>query len=191
MPFRSKNPDQEVLKMEMSRNREIVLIGIAACAILALIIILLTGVIGISANNITQDARKSQKIDGAWDMSGSSNNAMAAMIFYNETLDDHTFSLYLDRGGLSFGYFFREGGSNSTIENGILMLEYGTNGSAIFSMNKERVGRIEHSDGGDLAEIYVDPSRPFAVVLPANHGSVKLFSDSGNDVPITLTERRS
>ena len=177
--------------MEMTRNREAVLIGIAACAVLALMVIMLTGVIGTPANNIAKDARKGQGIDGAWNMSGSSNDAMAAMIFYNETLDDHTFSLYLDRGGLSFGYFFREGGSNSTIANGILMLEYGANGSAVFSMNKERVGRIEHNDGENTTEIIVDPSRPFAVVLPPNYGSVTLFSDSGNYVPITAAEQRS
>jgi len=167
-----------------------IITGFAIFAVLALAVVFFGGVIGVSADNIENDARKSQKINSAWDSHGTSNDEIAAFIFYNATLDDHTFSLYLNRDGFSFGYFFREGGSSSIIMNGILMLDYGSNGSAIFSMNKDRVAKIEYEAGDDVIEFSVDPSRPFAVVLPKNCSSVALYNYSGNDVSITSVEGR-
>ena len=174
----------------MVRKRKMTIItGFAIFAVLALAVVFFGGVIGVSADNIENDARKSQRIS-EWDSFGTSNEGIAAFIFYNATLDDHTFSLYLNRDGFSFGYFFREGGSSSIIMNGILMLDYGSNGSAIFSMNKDRVAKIEYEAGDDVIEFSVDPSRPFAVVLPKNCSSVALYNYSGNDVSITSVEGR-
>ena len=145
---------------------------------------------GISPDNIEKEARKSQKIS-EWDSFGTSNDGIAAFIFYNATLDDHTFSIYINRDGFSFGYFFREGGSSSIISNGIQMFDYGTNGSAFFSMNKDRVAKIEYEGDEGIIEFNVDPLRPFAVVVPANCGSVALYNDTGNTVSITSIEGRN
>jgi hypothetical protein len=175
----------------MKRKTKMIMIGIAICVVLALVFVFLTGVIGVSANNLEDDARKSHKIDSAWDMNGSSNDGIAAFIFFNDTHDHHTFSIYLTRAGLSFGYFFREGGSSSIILNGILMFTYGENGSAIVSMNKNRAAKIVYGDSNDATEILVDPAKPFAAVVPANCGSIALYSADGIEIPITVIEQRS
>ena len=175
--------------MERKRKKRMIITGFAIFAVLALAVVFFGGVIGVSADNIENDARKSQRIS-EWDSFGTSNEGIAAFIFYNATHDDHTFSLYLNRDGFSFGYFFSEGGSSSIITNGILMLDYGSSGSAIFSMNKDRVAKIEYEAGDDVIEFSIDPSRPFAVVLPKSCSSVALYSDSGNDVSITSVEGR-
>ena len=65
----------------MKRKTKLILTGIAICVVLALAIILLSGVIGVSANNLVDDARKSQKIESTWDMNGSSHDGIAAFIF--------------------------------------------------------------------------------------------------------------
>ena len=173
----------------MKRKTKMILTGIAIFVVLALAIILSSGVIGVSANNLIDDARKSQKIDNTWDMNGSSNDGIAAFIFFNNTHDYHTFSIYLTRGGLSFGYFFREGGSSSIIMSGIQMFSYGENGSAIISMNKDRVARIVYGDNEDITEKPVDPARPFATVIPPNCGSIALYSENGIELPITIIEQ--
>ena len=174
----------------MTRKRKMIIIGISICVVLVMAIVVFSGVIGVSANNITDDARKTQKIDSSWEMNGASNDEITALIFFNNTHDDHTFSVYLPRGGLSFGYFFRDGGSSSIIMNGIQMFTYGENGSAILSMNKDRVARIVYGDGKDITEILVNPARPFAKVVPANSGPISLYSENGVELPITSIEQR-
>ena len=177
--------------MKNKRKTKLIIPGIAICVVLALMIVLFTGVIGVSAGNIENDARKSQKIDSTWDGTGTSNDKIAAYIFYDTGLEYHTFSVYINRGGFSFGYFFFEGGSSSIITNGIQMLIFGENGSVILSMNKDNVAKIVYGDGEDVAEIIVDPARPFAAVIPANCGSIALYNENGIELPITVIEQRS
>ena len=175
----------------MTQKRKMIIIGISICVVLVLATVVFTGVIGVSANNLVDDARKSQKIERTWDMNGSSHDGIAAFIFFNNTHDDHTFSIYLTRGGLSFGYFFREGGSSSIIMSGIQMFSYGENGSAIISMNKDRVAKIIYGDDEDITEVLVDSEKPFVAVVPANCGSISLYGENGIEIPITVIEQRS
>ena len=112
------------------------------------------------------------------------------MIFYSGNHEYHTYSVYLNRCGLSFGYFFRDGGSNSIIASGIQMFTYGENGSAIISMNKDRVARIVYGDSEDITEILVDPARPFAAVVPFDCGSIALYSENGIELPFSVIESR-
>ena len=176
--------------MENTRNAKRIIVGITICVVLALVIVFLTGVIGVTASNIENDARKSQKIDNAWDSFGSSNDKIAAFIFYNTTHDYHNFSVYLNHSGLSFGYFFNDGGSSSIIMDGIHMFTYGENGSAIISMNKDRVEKIVYIDGEDVTEMFVDPARPFTAVIPAIADSIALYDETGIQLPITVLEQR-
>ena len=75
--------------------------------------------IGTSAANLESDIRNLQKIPEDWIVEGDVSDTMAAYISYPQDRSDHTFSVYVNRPGLSFGYFFRGGGSLSGVERGI------------------------------------------------------------------------
>ena len=74
--------------------------------------------IGTSAANLESDIRNLQKIPEDWIVEGDVSDTMAAYISYPQDRSDHTFSVYVNRPGLSFGYFFRGGGSLSGVERG-------------------------------------------------------------------------
>ena len=75
--------------------------------------------IGIASGNLETDIRSSQKIKEDWAIDGSVSDTMAAYISYPQDMSDHTFSVYVNRPGLSFGYFFRAGGKLSEIQEGL------------------------------------------------------------------------
>lgn len=172
----------------MTRKTRNIGIGSAICILIVLVIIFSAGVFGVSAKNIEQDTRKSHKIDNTWEVSKSINDGLGAMLFYDNTLNKHTFSIYINRDGFSFGYFFRTGGTDSTIMNGIHMFTYDANGSALLSMNKDGVARIDLDNGINITRIEIEPAKPFAVVIPANCGSVTLYDANDNIVPITVID---
>jgi hypothetical protein len=143
-----------------------------------------SSVFGISSDNLEKDARESQKIDSAWDVSKSVNKNIGAMIFYKESRDDYIFSIYLNHSGFSYGYFFDSGGSIGEISDGIKKLSYGEKGSVLISMNKKEVARIELDNGIKVTIISIDSTKPFAEVIPSNCGRLTLFDVDGNEVPI-------
>lgn len=167
----------------MEKKKRII-IFIAICIAALFVIALSAGVFGVSAGNIEQDARKSQRINSSWAVSKATNDRLGAMIFYNETLDDYVYSIYVNREGFSFGYFFRHSGSGG-IMDGIHEFTYDTNGSALISMNKSKVAGITLDDGIHVTRIDIDPTKPFAAVIPVNCGYVTLYDVNGNVVPIT------
>ena len=73
-----------------------------------------------TSTDLEADIRSSQKIKDDWTLEGSVSNTMAAYISYPQDMSDHTFSVYVNRPGLSFGYFFRGGGTLSGIQRGIV-----------------------------------------------------------------------
>ena len=108
---------------------------------------------------------------------------MAAFISYPLDKTDHTFSVYVNRPGLSFGYFFRGGGDSVAIEEYIA--EYtvkGYNERAFVSMNKQKVKCLEVDDGNSVQVIEIDSNRPFALVLPVNVGNITFYDENGNTV---------
>lgn len=146
--------------------------------------------IGTRKSNIEKDARISQKIDDSWQVAKSISDTMAAMLFYDEDLNDYTFSIYVNKRGLSFGYFFRGGGSTNIENEGIA--EYKIEGyheKAYLSMNRQQIAKIEIDDGNTTEIIDIDMAKPFAIVLPIGIGSIKIYDKDGNvlrTIPQTL-----
>ncbi|MGI6563652.1 MAG: hypothetical protein ACOX3Q_14030 [Clostridia bacterium] len=139
--------------------------------------------IGISKSNIEKDARYSHKIKDTWDVAKDTTESMSAMIFYSEDFADHTFSIYVNRPGLSFGYFFRGGGSVTETEKYIAEIYIeGFNERAFVSMNKQQVSKVEIDDGNEVQTIKIDSEKPFALILPANAGNVTIYDINGNIV---------
>jgi len=174
----------------MARNRKSYIIcGVALVLITAAAFVYFSGMIGISADYIERDARASQRINGSWEVATSASERTIAMLFYDGMQDEgkHTFSIYAKHPGLSFGYFFRAGGSASIIRDGIYVYLLPDDGeTTLLSMNKDNVARIEIDDGIIKTHIDVDPSKPFAVVLPVNSDfdfdTIRILDMEGNAV---------
>ena len=102
---------------------------------------------------------------------------------YHLDMSDHTFSVYVNRPGLSFGYFFRGGGTLSGIQRGIVEFTVeGYNERAFISMNQQQVQQLEIDDGNTIQVVDIDRNKPFAIVLPINAGNITFYDVNRNTV---------
>ena len=90
---------------------------IAICIVAFCLYLLCNDNLGTPKNSIQKRARESQSIPDDWDVSEYTTSGLSAMVFYNEDLSAHIYSIYVNRQGVSFGYFFRHGGIDSSIQN--------------------------------------------------------------------------
>ena len=137
--------------------------------------------IGISKLRIEKDARIAGKIDDIWQVAKDTTNTISAMLFYNASLEDHSFSIYVNRKGLSYGYFFRGGGS--LIVDDVDIADYYIDGyqeRIYMSMNKQQIVKIEIDDGNTIETIKIDNTKPFSIVLPINQGIIKFYDINGD-----------
>lgn len=139
--------------------------------------------IGITANGLEADIRSSQKVMDDWTVDGSISDTMAAYISYPQDKADHTFSVYVNRPGVSFGYFFRGGGDIVAVDDYIAeFVVEGYNERAFISMNTQNVVRLEIDTGNEVQVIDIDSGKPFAIVLPLNAGNICFYDANGNIV---------
>lgn len=161
------------------------IIGMLLMLVLTFVALYTNGTIGVYESKIESDARKSQKIDENWQVSKSITDSMGSLLFYDTDTDDLTYSIYLNRKGFSFGYFFRSGGNRHEINEGICGFHFDGYGMVLLSMNKANIERIEIDSGQKFKRIDVDSKEPFTVVLPENCGIVTIYDINNNTIPIT------
>jgi len=114
---------------------------------------------------------------------GVTSSKLEADIRYPQDLSDHSFSVYVNRPGLSFGYFFRGGGTLSGIQRGIVEFTVeGYNERAFISMNQQQVQQLEIDDGNTIQVVDIDRNKPFAIVLPINAGNITFYDVNRNTV---------
>lgn len=142
--------------------------------------------IGTYKSNIEKDARASHQIPDDCKVAKQTTDTMSAMLFYNEDFSDNSFSIYVNRDGLSFGYFFRGGGSIGSINDGIAELHIdGYNERAFISMNRKQVNKVEVDNGQVVEIIEIDSTKPFVFILPTNAGVVRIYDINNNLVTST------
>ena len=142
-----------------------------------------TNCFGIRGVKIESDIRASQKIQEDWTVDGTVSDSVAAFISYPQDKSDHTYSVYVNRPGFSFGYFFRGGGDIVAVEDFISEFTIeGYNERAFISMNIQRVDHLEVDDGNEVQVIELDSEKPFAIVLPRNAGNITFYDIDGNVV---------
>lgn len=164
---------------------KIVLVLILVCAVFVGILYG-SNCFGIPEFKIESDIRASQKIQEDWTVDGVVSDTMAAFISYPQDRSDHTYSVYVNRPGLSFGYFFRGGGDIVAVEDFITEFTVeGYNERAFISMNTQKVDRLEVDDGNEVQVIEIDSEKPFAIVLPMNAGNITFYNTEGNIVDFT------
>jgi len=171
----------------MRRNKKIIVISIILL-IIGAILLNSNYMIGLNESFIERDARDSQKINNDWLNVKETNNRMSALLFYDEAIKKHTFSIYVNNPGFSYGYTFKHGGSSSTIDSGIKGYSYGAYGMVIMSMNTKRVSQIKLENKESLEIVRLDPVKPFVLLVPETVEKVSLFDTEGNAVPIDNIE---
>ena len=156
---------------------------------LALLCVVFVGILygnncfGIRGAKLETDIRASQKIQDDWTVDGIVSDSVAAFISYSQDKSDHTYSVYVNRPGFSFGYFFRGGGDIVAVEDFISEFTVeGYNERAFISLNSQKVDRLEVDDGNEVQVIDIDSDKPFAIVLPMNVGSITFYDIDGNVV---------
>lgn len=157
-------------------KRSFTFVSAVLIVILICVCLLFVYPIGNNKSNIEKDARNSQQIEDNWQVAKDTTDTMSAMIFYPEDQSDHTYSIYVNPPGLSFGYFFRGGGSVMDTEQ--MVAEFSIEGydeRAFVSMNQQKICRVEIDDGRGIQRIDLDSTKPFAFILPKSAGSVTLY----------------
>ena len=169
--------------VHMKKKLPIILLGVILACVLVFGFLYANNDIGKTANSLEADIRQSQKILDDWIVDGSISDTMAAFISYPQDKTDHTFSVYVNRPGLSFGYFFRGGGDIVEVDDYIAeFVVEGNNERAFISMNTQNIVRLEVDDGNGIQVIDIDSGKPFAIVLPLNVGNICFYDTNGNVV---------
>lgn len=159
------------------KKRVISIAAILVAVVLVLGVVLAANhEIGLTKGKLEQDMRQSQNIGDEWSVAGVAGSHMAAFVAYPDTKDDHVFSIYVNRPGLSFGYFFRGGGTLSEIDRSIIEVQLeGCKEHAYLSMNHAGVVRVELDNGNNVQTVELQPDEPFVMVVPNNAGTVTFY----------------
>ncbi|MCI8541708.1 hypothetical protein [Acetatifactor aquisgranensis] len=160
------------------------LIGLVLIILLAFLIIWQAGIFGVSRDRLEQDARERQNIAGSWEMAQDVNEDVCAMLFYDDVRENYTYSIYLTKEGLSYGYFFRQGGTDAYMEEGVKGVVFEDKGIALLSLNEDKVCKIVVDSNADQKTIQVNAEEPFAVVLPIECGAITMYDAQGNIVTL-------
>lgn len=169
----------------MKTEKLTIFLGAILIVLLAFLIIWQAGIFGVSRSRLEQDARESQEINSSWEVAQGVNEELCAMLFYDDDKDEYTYSVYLTRDGIYYGYFFWEGGSAYPyIEDGVQGIIYEDKGIALMSLNDVKVSRIVIDNDVTEETIEVNPLEPFAVVLPVNCGEITMYDSTGNIVTL-------
>ena len=171
--------------MEPSTRRkpsDLVAAIIIGCVFLAAAVYM-TGIFDVPSFWLEKDIRSSQKISDDWTVEGTVSDQMAIYLSYPEDRSDCTYSFYLNRPGLSFGYFFCVGGSVNKTENfvGEIVIN-GYTDRAYFSMNQSKVTRAEVSDGSKVETIEINSDKPFTLILPVSEEETVTFYDTDGNI---------
>lgn len=138
------------------------------------------GNIGVLKNNVEKDARKEQKIPKEWITAKDIDKNFGGLLFYSDDLNDFTFSIYQNKSGISFGYFFRLGGSLSGISDGVLKVTTNGEEDILLSLNKVQISKIEIDNVTNKTEILVENNKPFTVIIPENSDEIKFYDIDGH-----------
>ena len=161
------------------------LLGILAALLLVL---WLRGDVGITENRMRAEAGGTE-LGSQWERRGCSQvgDNLAAFLTWPKADGEGKLSLYVKHGGLSLGWFFRFGGSNSAIEASIAEFRVeGQTERAFVSMNRVGAAYVTIDDGTGAARRELFAGEPFVMLLPLNCGTVTFYDTDGNQLPTQL-----
>lgn len=166
-----------------------VLLMFLACAA---VFLAANGCIGVPRFRLEEDLRSSQHIPDNWTVTGDVTDKAAVYLFYPPEQNTYGVSVYINRPGPSFSYFFRGSYSVADIhgtiqglsnEVDVIPLEV-TGLFAYVSMNLAGIERIESNDSVNMEQISLDSQAPFALLLPQSADSLTFFNE--NECPVEI-----
>lgn len=161
-----------------------IIAGVVLIVLLAWLIVVQADILGVSKSKLEQDARENQNIENSWEVVQDMNDDMCAMLFFDEEEDACAYSIYLSREGMSFGYFFGQGGYDAYMADGVKGVIFENKGIALLSMNHDNVSKVVVGDNAGEKVIPVDPDKPFALVLPIDSGEITIYDEQNNIVTL-------
>lgn len=139
-------------------------------------------IFGIGENEVEKDARSRFAIEKDWTCFQSINDEMAVLLFFDQKQENSIISVYKNKKGISFGYFFHRGGSDDVVNNGVLGLTIERKNNAILSMNKKGIAKIVTA-----VETYtIDPNEPFTIIMPDDAEYISLLDSNNNEIPFDV-----
>ncbi len=168
----------------MKAEKITLLTGCVLIVLLAVLIVWQADVLGVSAAKLEQDARENQDIENEWEVAQDINDDMCAMLFYDEEKDECAYSIYLSKEGISYGYFFRQGGFDPYMAESVKGVVFEDKGIALLSLNEDKVCKIVVDDSVKQETIQVDSEEPFAIVLPIECGAITMYDAQENVVTL-------
>ena len=144
-----------------------------------------SGAIGISKRQLEKEAQV-YYANESWKIFRSAGDTLYIQLLHNEALDDHEYSIYVNRDGFSFGYFLVQGGSDAKIKDDVAMFEF--EGELILiSLNRVGVAQIHHDGVQYSRQSYKNPAEPFIETFPADpSGTLTMYDSDGEIIPLDV-----
>lgn len=166
-----------------------VLLALFALIAVPLLCLWLHGNVGITENQMRAEVGGTE-FGSQWERTGCSQvgeNMAVFLTWPKGSSTDGAVSLYVKRRGLSLGWFFRFGGSSSSIDTSIAELRVdGQPERAFVSMNQVGAAYFIVDDGNHAERRELFPGEPFTVLLPLNCGALTFYDADGNELPTQL-----
>ena len=172
----------------MKKEKIPMLVGAILIILLAFLIVLKADIMGVSGSRLEQEAREQQNVKSSWELAQAINEDICAMLFYEENRQEYVYSVYLTRGGMSYGYFFAEGGSDNHMTEKVKGIAFENKGIVLLSLNQDNICKIITGNDVDKETILVDSTKPFALVLPADCSEIVMYDTQDNIVTLYDTE---
>lgn len=145
------------------------------------------GEIGLSKESLEKDLLADGHIPGHWTIQQVSSDRTTVFLYYPPEKDRYGFSVYVNRPGLSFRYFFAGSHmaasvSGSAGELSAEIREYPVlhTGDRVFlSMNQSGAACVLVNDGVAPQEIPLDPEQPFVLLFSQGSGDITFRNQSG------------
>ena len=142
-------------------------------------------IIGVPKAKLEKDARKSHKIEDTFHTAKAIDENIGAFLFYDENLEDFTFSIYVKGDAPSLGYFYRNGGGLPGIFYNIQQFDFDGKSSVLMSLNKLKIAKIKLDLGSNATEVIkVDPLKPFSIIIPENTYEFYLYDSNDKLIPL-------
>ncbi|MCI8529914.1 MAG: hypothetical protein HFH82_12315 [Lachnospiraceae bacterium] len=164
------------------------LAGIVLIILLAFLIVWKADIFGVSGSRLEQDARERQNVNYDWEQVQSINDDVCAMLFYDEDRKEYAYSIYLSREGLSYGYFYAEGGADSQMTEKVKGIVFEEKGIVLLSLNGDEICKVVIDNQNGKETILVDPQKPFAMILPVTCHEIVMYDEQDNVVTMYDTE---
>ena len=164
------------------------LMGVVLIILLAFLIVWKADIIGVSGSRLEQDARDKQNVQSNWELVQAINEDICAMLFYDENRQEYVYSVYLTREGISYGYFFAEGGSDSHMTEKVKGIAFENKGIVLLSLNQDNICKVVTGSDAGQETILVEPAKPFALVLPVDCSEIVMYDAQDNIVTLYDTE---